>query len=137
MPTLLTPYLSFLDNAREAMEFYASVLGGELTVTTFGEFQASQDLAEQDKVMHAMLVSPSGLTLMAADTPNGMDYVPGNNFSVSLSGEDEAELTRYWNALSQEATVIMPFGPAPWGGIFGMCEDRFGVRWMVNVNAAG
>ena len=73
MTTRLNPYLSFRDNAREAMDYYHSVFGGELTRSTFGEFQASDDPAEQDKIMHSQLLTDNGLTLMAADTPNGMD----------------------------------------------------------------
>lgn len=69
MTTRLNPYISFRDNARQAMEFYRSVFGGELNVSTFAEMHASDDPSEQDKVMHSMLASPNGLVLMAADTP--------------------------------------------------------------------
>ncbi|GAA4355946.1 VOC family protein [Angustibacter luteus] len=129
----LNPYLGFRDNAREAMEFYQSVLGGELTLSTFGEMQASEDPAEQDKVMHSMLETPAGLTLMAADTPNHMEYTPGTAISVSLSGDDDAELRRYWDGLSAGGTVAVPLEQAPWGDSFGMCTDRFGVAWLVNI----
>ena len=134
MSTALHPYLGFRDNARPAMEFYRSVFGGELTLSTFGEFQASQDPAEQDKIMHGMLVADSGLTLMGADTPNSMSYTPGDNYSVSLSGDDEADLRRFWEGLSAEGAVTMPLGPSPWGDVFGMCTDKFGVSWLVNIN---
>jgi len=133
MTTRLNPYLSFRDNAREAMEFYRSVFGGELTVSTFADLNASEDPAEQDKVMHAQLVSDSGLTLMASDTPNRMDYTPGNTYSVSLSGEDDGELRGYWEKLSDGGTVTMPLEKAPWGDSFGMCADRYGVTWLVNI----
>ncbi|BCW06311.1 VOC family protein [Arthrobacter sp. NtRootA1] len=138
MTTRLNPYISFRDNARDAINFYESVFGGELTLSTFGEFQASQDPAEADKVMHAMLVTPNGLTLMAADTPNGMDYNPGNNISVSLSGqsEDEGELRGYWDKLADGGTVTMPLESAPWGDTFGMCVDKFGIAWLVNIAGA-
>jgi PhnB protein len=137
MATQLNPYLSFRDNAREAMEFYHSVFGGKLTSSTFGEFQASEDPGEQDKIMHAMLVSDSGLTLMGSDTPAGMEYSPGTAYSVSLSGENESELHGYWDKLSDGGTVTMPLEPAPWGDTFGMCVDRFGTSWLVNINGAG
>ena len=136
MSTKLNPYLGFRDTAKEAMEFYQSVFGGELTLSTFGDFQASQDPAEQGKIIHGMLVTESGLTLMGADTPNTMGYMPGDNYSVSLSGEDEAELRRFWEGLSAEGTVTMPLERAPWGDIFGMCADKFGVSWLVNIAAA-
>jgi len=136
MTTKLNPYLSFRDTAKQAMEFYQSVFGGELTLSTFGDFQASEDPAEQAKIMHGMLVTDSGLTLMGSDTPNGMDYTPGNNYSVSLSGEDEAELRGFWEVLSADGTVSMALERAPWGDFFGMCTDRFGVSWLINIAAA-
>lgn len=136
MSTKLNPYLGFRDTAKQAMEFYQSVFGGELTLSTFGDFQASEDPAEQAKIMHGMLVTESGLTLMGADTPNSMSYTPGDNYSVSLSGEDEAELRRFWDGLSAEGTIAMPLERAPWGDIFGMCADKFGVNWLVNIATA-
>jgi PhnB protein len=139
MSVRLNPYLSFRDNAREAMQFYHSVFGGELAISTFAEFHASEDPAEQDKVMHGMLTTDTGMVLMASDTPNQMEYKPGNNFSISLSGEqaDEKELRSYWEKLSADGTVTMPLGPAPWGDTFGMCADKFGVNWLVNIAGAG
>ena len=132
MAVRLNPYLSFQDSAREAMTFYRSVLGGELTISTYAEFHASDDPAEQDKVMHSQLETPDGLVLMAADTPNRMEHQPQAGVSVSLSGDDEAKLRGYWERLSEGGTVLMPFEKAPWGDTFGMCVDRFGTSWMVN-----
>ena len=137
MVTRLNPYLSFRDNAREAMEFYQSVFGGELTVSTFGEFQASEDPAEKDKVMHSQLEATNGLVLMGADTPNSMDYnAGGDQVSVSLSGEDNDELTDYWEKLSAGGTVQQPLTAAPWGDSFGMCDDKYGVHWLVNISGS-
>ncbi len=134
MSVRLNPYLSFQDTAREAMTFYQSVLGGELTMSTFAEFHAG-DPTEQDKIMHAQLETPDGLVLMAADTPAGMEFRPQAGVSVSLSGDDEATLRGYWEGLSEGGTVTMPFDKAPWGAVFGMCTDRFGTNWMVNATA--
>jgi PhnB protein len=137
MPTRLNPYLNFRDRTREAMQFYSSVFGGELSMTTFAEMHASEDPAEQDKIMHSQLVTEHGLTLMAADIPNHMDYAPGtNDFAVSLTGEDEGELRGYWDKLSDGATITAPLNKAPWGDLFGMCIDRFGVSWLVNISAS-
>ncbi|MDN3936989.1 VOC family protein [Arthrobacter sp. YD4] len=133
MATHLNPYLSFRDNAREAMEFYRDVFGGQLTVSTFADFQASQDPSEDTLVMHAQLESPSGFVLMGSDTPARMDYTPGNTFSVSLSGDEDAELRGYWDKLSQDGTVTMPLSMSPWGDAFGMCNDKYGVAWLVNI----
>ncbi len=136
MTSKLNPYLSFRDNARQAMEFYRSVFGGELTVQTFGE-NGVPDEAEKDKVMHAQLEAPNGFVLMASDTPGNMEYRPGNNVSLSLSGgaSDEGDLHGFWDKLSDGATVTIPLEKAPWGDTFGMLTDRFGTRWMVNVGA--
>ena len=136
MPTRLNPYLSFRDDAREAMEFYRSVFGGELNVSTFADFHASDDPSEADKVMHSQLEAPNGMVLMGADTPNRMEYSEGARVSLSLSGDDEAELRGYYDKLSEGGTVTMPLEKALWGDVFGMCTDRFGVNWLVNISAA-
>ena len=135
MTSKLNPYLGFRDNAKDAMEFYHSVFGGELNVSTFGELQASEDPAEADKIMHAQLETTSGYTLMGADTPNSMEFAPSSNHSVSLSGasEDADELSGYFDKLSDGGTVAMPLEQAPWGDRFGMVIDKFGVQWLVNI----
>lgn len=132
MASRLNPYLSFDGDARRAMEFYKDVFGGTLALNSYGDF-GQADTPEADKVMHAMLETPSGFTLMGSDAPPGMEHSAGNNFSVSLSGDDEAELRGYWERLSADGTVTVPLEKQMWGDVFGMCVDRFGVPWMVNV----
>ena len=132
MASRLNPYISFKGNAREAMEYYKDVFGGELKVNTFGEFGQS-DPAMADKIMHAQLETKAGYTLMASDTPPGMDVTVGDHITVSLSGEEEDELRSYWEKLSDGGTVRMPLEKQMWGDIFGQCVDRFGVAWMVNI----
>lgn len=138
MAAQLNPYLSFRNNAREAMEFYHSVFGGDLTVSTFGDFGASDDPAERDLVMHSALTTGTGLVLMASDTPARMTYTPGNDVSLSLGGsaDDSDELRRYFDGLSEGGTVTMPLEVAQWGDYFGMLTDRYGVSWMVSIAAA-
>jgi PhnB protein len=134
METKLNPYLNFKDNTREAMEFYKDVFGGKLDMNTFSDYNASPDPSEANKVMHAVLAAGNGITFMAADTPNSMEYKPGTNFSMSLSGDDEAELGGYFDRLSAGGTVTMPLEKAVWGDTFGMVQDKFGVSWLVNVS---
>jgi len=134
--TYLNPYLNFRDSARSAMEFYQSVFGGELTLSTFGEFQATQDPAEVDNIMHGQLETPSGFVLMGADTPASMELAAQSNVSVSLSGEDETELRGYWDKLADGATIVVPLAAAPWGATFGMLDDKFGTHWLVNIAPA-
>ncbi len=133
MSSKLNPYINFDGQTKEAMEFYRNALGGDLHMSTYGEGGMSQDPAEADKIMHAMIVAPNGITLMAADTPNGWAHVVGTNVSVSLSGDDEAELRGYWDKLSEGGEVNQPLMVAPWGDTFGMFNDKFGIRWLVNI----
>jgi PhnB protein len=133
MTVRLNPYLGFRDNARQAMEFYHSVFGGELVLSTFEELGAAGDPSENDKIMHGMLEADGDLVLMAADTPESMDYTPAAGFSVSLSGDDDRKLRGYWDALCDGGAVTVPLETAPWGDSFGMCVDKFGVSWMVNI----
>jgi PhnB protein len=132
MGVTLNPYLNFKDNARQAMEFYQSVFGGELQLNTFADLGAPVEDNEQDLIMHSQLES-SGLVLMGADTPSHMEFSEGRNGAISLSGDDEATLRRYWDGLSAGGTVAMPLEKAPWGDTFGMCTDKFGVSWLVNI----
>ncbi|WP_315972128.1 MULTISPECIES: VOC family protein [Microbacterium] len=129
----LNPYLSFRTEAREAMEFYRSVLGGELVINTFGEFpDMVQDPSQKDLVMHAQLDAPGGLVLMGSDSPDGMPYEKPQGFSVSLSGNSQDTTRKVWEKLSEGATITMPLDVPPWGGLFGMLVDRFGIPWMLH-----
>lgn len=132
MTSRLNPYLNFTGDARSAMEFYQSVFGGELTVNTFGQF-GDQNAAIADQVMHASLVTDNGFTLMASDTPPGMDHDPGNTITVSVSGDDADTLRGYWNKLADGATVNVALDKQMWGDEFGQLVDRYGVPWMVDI----
>jgi PhnB protein len=135
MQSKLNPYISFENQARKAMEFYQSVFGGDLTMSTYKEGGMPHDPADGDKIMHAMLVAKNGVTLMASDTPPGMPFERGSQISISLSGDNEEELGGYWKKLSGGATIGMPLEKAPWGDTFGMLTDKFGIGWMVNIAA--
>jgi PhnB protein len=135
MDTRLNPYLNFRNNTREAMEFYKGVFGGKLDLSTFKHFHASQSPSEDNLIMHGVLETGNGLIFMAADTPERMEYKPGNNFSMSLSGDDDSELSGYFEKLGSGGTVTMPLAQAVWGDKFGMLTDKFGVAWLVNVYA--
>ena len=132
MVSRLNPYISFDGDARRAMEFYESVFGGTLTLNTFGEIGGLEGPGA-DKIMHGMLETAGGFTLMAADTQPSAEHKPGNNIAVSLSGDDADELRGYWKQLSDGGTVSVPLETQMWGDEFGMCDDRFGITWMVNI----
>jgi PhnB protein len=132
----LNPYLNFRNQARDAMQFYQSVFGGELKLNTFGDFGSASDPSETDLIMHGQLETPTGFTLMGADTPVSMETKGAGNITVSLSGEDEPALSGYWAKLSDGATIAQPLEKAPWGDSFGMLTDRYGIAWLVNITAA-
>jgi PhnB protein len=132
MVSRLNPYLSFSGNAQEALEFYRDVFGGDLRLSTFGQY-GSDDPNYVNKIMHGMLETPSGYTIMAADTAPGMTTTVGNNVVCSISGDDAAELHRYWDRLSSSGMVSVPMDKQMWGDEYGSCVDKFGVEWMINI----
>jgi len=135
MAVRLNPYIAFTDGkARAAMEFYHSVLGGNLTINTFGDFGAD-DPTLADKVMHATLVTDTGMVLMGADAPPGLEHVPGNDIAISLSGDEADVMREWWAKLADGGAVSTPLEKQMWGDEFGTCTDRFGVEWMVNIGA--
>ncbi len=134
MRTRLNPYLAFEDKARQAREFYKGVFGGKLTMQTFKEANASRDPSDDGKIMHAQLEADNDMVLMASDTPKGMPYRGGaSNVSISLSGDDDRQLSGYFEKLAAGGKVTMPLEKAPWGDKFGMLTDKFGIEWMVNI----
>ncbi len=134
MTSQLTPYLTFDGNAREAMSHYHAVLGGELSISTFGDYGQTEGV-DPDGVMHAHLETPEGLVLMASDNGPNMDLQRGNNITVSIAGDD-ASLRDYFAGLAEGGVVTMPLATQVWGDEFGMLIDRFGIPWMVNISAS-
>jgi PhnB protein len=132
MSVVLNPYLNFMDNSREVLEFYKSIFGGELTTQTFGEANAPVEDIFKDLTMHGDLVSDH-IRIMAADSAPHAEVKVGNNINLSLSGDDDSTLSNYFMALSEGGTVTQPHVTAPWGDKFGMVIDKFGINWFVNI----
>ena len=132
----LNSYISFKDNAKEALDFYKSIFGGEVFSNTFESFASDEmPVADQDKqkIMHAYLKGDHGVELMLSDTPSGLPYHDGARISLTLNGDDEALLREYWEKLTAEGTITLPLEKAPWGDVFGMVTDKFGINWMVDI----
>jgi PhnB protein len=134
--TFLNPYLNFRGQAREAMTFYHSVLGGQLDVMTFGDM-GGMGVPENEAglVMHSALTVSDSVLLMGSDVPSHMegDFPNGQ---VSLSGDDDATLRGWFEGLSDGGAVGVPLEKAPWGDSFGQLTDRYGVSWMVNISGS-
>ena len=131
------PYLHFMGNTEEAMNFYKSVFGGTFTV-----FQRFKDLpgavrmapAEQEKIIHVSLSIGNGIMIMATDALEsmGQKLVAGNNFHICIHPESVAETDRLFQELSNEGRAEMPLNETMWGAYFGMVRDKFGIQWMIN-----
>ena len=136
MASRLNPCLLFDGNAREAMEFYQSVFGGDLEIGTAADFGVSEpaDREQADRVMHSTLHTPDGYTLMGWDAPERLPYRPGNNAAVFIGGDD-AGLTGYFAMLSESGTVTLPLDRQAWGDVAGSLVDRFGISWMFNIGS--
>jgi PhnB protein len=129
---ILNPYLNFHGNAREAMEFYRDVFGGELTINTYGDF-GNPDESQADKVMHSHLKTSMGFDLMGADVPGGEGEAKVSGMNIVVSGDEEDELRGYWEKLSEGATISMALEKQMWGDIYGDLTDRFGTPWAIDI----
>ena len=134
---VINPYLCFNGNTEEAFEFYKSVFGGEFTVKVrFSEMPSEKPMpaSAANQLAHVSLPIGKGNLLMGSDAPEGFGppLTIGNNFSVSVSTDSEAEADKLFNGLSSGGKITMPIGKAPWGAYFGMFTDKFGISWMVS-----
>lgn len=133
MSIKLIPYLTFNGNTKEAMEYYKGIFGGELKLTTFGEFEGMPVQDDyKDKIMHAELESTE-LTIMASEGRPGSQVKFGDNVSLSFSGNDKDKLVEYFDKLAEGGSITMPLAEQGWGDLFGMVDDKYGIHWMVNV----
>ncbi len=129
-----TTHLNFDGDARAALDFYAAVFGGQVTAMTYGQMGASDDPAWADRIVFGQVSTPEGFRVMAFDVWPGQSYDQGANaFFVYVHGTDAAELTRYWDGLSDGAEVRQPLGPSAWAPLAGQFRDRFGVVWALDV----
>jgi PhnB protein len=133
MSSQLNPYLNFNGNARQALEFYTSVFGGDLSMNTFASF--GNDGPDGERIMHGMLQTDAGYSIMAADVTSDMTYEAPAGFTVSLSGDADSasDLRRYFEKLAASGTITMPLQKQVWGDEFGMCVDGYGIPWLVNI----
>lgn len=131
MTQRLNPYIQFGTETAEALDFYQSVFGGEVSTMQFKAY--GTEGADGDLIMHGQLDSDAGFTLMAADTPSFMTRQTGSSITVSLSGDEADALRGYWEKLSDGASVNTPLEKQMWGDEFGQLVDKYGVGWLVNI----
>lgn len=126
-----TPYFILGGRAQEAIELYQQALGAEVdSLSRFGEVDQSCPEAMRDRVMHAMLRVGEAVIMMS-DGPGEAPESPGK-VSVALDFGDPDTARRCFDALAESGNVIEALFDAPWGALFGVVQDRFGITWMFN-----
>ncbi|MCC3280447.1 VOC family protein [Arthrobacter sp. zg-Y40] len=151
MSITTTTHLNFRGTAAPALEFYQSVFGGNVTAATYGDFGMPKDVPGADKIVFGQLETADGFRLMAYDIP-GQDTtdpagtagttrrengttVTDRTFFQSLRGQSMEEVEKLWGALADGAQIIEPLAASAWSPGFGMLTDRFGVTWVIDVEA--
>ena len=130
-------YLHFNGNSEKAMNFYKRVFGGDfIAVQRYSDVPGSEKMSDEDKnkMIHISLKLTETTTLMASDIVTKMDDSVqfGSNFHICLQAGSEKEADKLFAGLSEEGKIEMPMSNTFWGAYFGMCLDRFGIKWMVN-----
>ncbi len=135
MSITVTPHLNFRGNARQALEFYRSVFGGELILTSYADM-GNTEPAEADRVVWGQVSADNGFRIMAYDVYDHLPWDQGKDpFFVSVRGSDSDELDGYWSKLADGATVTVPLAPSQWAPLYGMLTDRFGITWVLDIQA--
>jgi PhnB protein len=131
------PYLFLDGRCEEALEFYKSALGAEVTMLM--RFKDSPEPCEQgmvppgaeDKVMHSSFRIGDTTVLASDGRCTGRPSFQG--FALSLTAPHDAEAERLFAALADGGQVQMPLTKTFFSSRFGMVADRFGVPWMIVV----
>ncbi|MGH7567513.1 MAG: VOC family protein [Gemmatimonadales bacterium] len=113
----LSPYVNFEGRAREALEFYHTVLGGKLD-------------------LQALRLEAAGALIVASDGHPDYPATVGDNVALALAGTDRDGLTRIFNDLAAGGRIKMPLAQQPWGAAVGWLTDKFGINWTVSIDKA-
>ncbi|MFC3300024.1 VOC family protein [Arthrobacter agilis] len=152
MSIATTTHLNFRGTARQALEFYQSVFGGRLDSATYGDFGMPKDVPGADRLVFGQVESEDGFRIMAYDVPGsgatesgvtqGTTYrengatITDRAFFQSLRGQTLDEVATLWDGLADGAEIIEPLAASAWSPGFGMLTDRFGVTWVIDVQAS-
>lgn len=128
----LDAYIFFPGNCRDAMEFYKSIFGGELSIQTYASMPSEETKGHEDKIMHAAL-SGGDVEFMASDSTATKEFGK-SAISISLAGTDDAKMRNIFEKLSAKGKVNMPLEEVPWGGVFGDVTDKYGIDWMISID---
>jgi PhnB protein len=137
MTVTTTAHANFRGQAREALTFYQSVFGGDLSLATYADIHAVERPDQADQIAFGRVKAPNGFDIMAYDVQPSKGYDPGENaFYVTLQGTDADEVKARWEGLADGArAILIPLAPAPFAPLYGMLTDRHGVTWIVGVES--
>ena len=125
-------YLFFNGNCEEAMNFYKDALHGEIiSISRYGEAPMGASDAYKDKVLNGVLKVGESL-IYFSDSSEGQRVTTGDEFSVALNFESADETDAAFAAISAGGNITMPLQDTFWNARFGMCTDKFGIKWMFN-----
>jgi PhnB protein len=133
MATAAIPYITFAGNAREALNFYQSVFGGKVEITTFGDFNVPD--APVDGVMHGALTTDE-FAIYGSDAMMTGDLDDANRIRITIAGDDLDTLTGAFNGLAEGGSVGTPLEKQLWGDTYGEVVDQYGIAWMFNIGTA-
>ena len=135
MTVTTTAHANFRGQAREALTFYHSVFGGDLSLATYADIHSVESPGQADHIAFGRVKATNGFDIMAYDVQPSKGYNPGENaFYVTLQGDDPDEIKAQWDGLADGATTILiPLAPAPFAPLYGMLTDRYGITWIVGV----
>jgi PhnB protein len=125
------PYINFQGRAREAMELYHEILGGQLSLFAFDASGKVKSAGSSDAIGYARLEA-DGVRVFGSDGNPTHAATPGDTVAITLAGPDKAALTRAFEALADGGSIGMPLTEAPWGTA-GWVTDRFGITWNVDI----
>lgn len=132
-------YLTFDGNASEVMNYYKECLGADLYLMKVSESPMAQQCPTgmQDQVMHSTLSKDGNVLLMASDMiAPGAEFIKGNNYALSVNCGSEEEINSLFEKLSRGGEVIDPLKTQFWGAVFGVLNDKYGIRWMFNYDTS-
>jgi PhnB protein len=136
MSVTAVTHINLRGNARQALEFYQSVFGGQVMLVTYKDAGNVQDPSDADHIMWGQVDADNGFRVMAYDVPAATPWKQGENaYFVSLRGDAAEEIAAQWKKLSAGATIVRPLEPAQWSPLYGMLKDKFGVVWVLDVVA--
>lgn len=137
MSLSVVPHINLRGQARAALQFYQSAFGGELALLTYQDAHNVRDPQDAERLMWGQVRAADGFQVMAYDVPTGTAWQPGENaYFICVGCSTAQEAAQRWAGLADGATVVQPLSPSSWAPLYGMLRDRFGVTWVISVNAA-